>query len=234
MKKTPVTAIRAEGAIVLQDHLLNEMREGRLVAGVKLPSERELATQFNTARGTVRRVLANLMEQGLVTQSHGRGTFATEAATALHQQEENTQEARIFISPAELMEARLMIEPLLPSLIARNATASDFARMRECIEESEAAVTIDEFEYWDGELHKTFAMATRNSFFLQILNLMNEVREQGEWGRLKRHSLTPELRSHYETQHRAIVAALTDRDAERGRQLMAEHLEQIQMNLFGR
>ena len=130
------------------------------------------------------------------------------------------------------MEARLLIEPLMPALIARNANAADFARMQQCVEESEIAASIEAFEHWDGELHKSFAEATHNSFFLQILELTNRVREQGEWGRLKRRSLTPERRAQYQRQHRAIVEALKDRDAVQARDLLLGHLQQIRQNLF--
>jgi DNA-binding FadR family transcriptional regulator len=76
-------------------------------------------------------------------------------------------------------------------------------------------------------------LATHNSFFVQILDLANEVREQGEWGRLKRISLTPTTRRHYEIQHRAIVEALKERDAGMARKLLSQHLQDIQENLFG-
>jgi DNA-binding FadR family transcriptional regulator len=121
----------------------------------------------------------------------------------------------------------------MPGLIVRYATAADFARMTECVERSEAAQTIEDFERWDGELHRTFAIATHNTFFLRILDLSNEVREQGEWGRLKRTSLTPERRAQYQGQHRAIVSALRDRDADLAKELLTGHLNQIRHNLFG-
>jgi len=66
-----------------------------------------------------------------------------------------------------------------------------------------------------------------------VLELTNEVREQGEWGRLKRKSLTAERRAEYEAQHRAIVDALRDRDADLACELLTGHLKQIRHNLFG-
>jgi DNA-binding FadR family transcriptional regulator len=56
-------------------------------------------------------------------------------------------------------------------LIARNATGVDVAKMVGCIERSEAGRTIEEFEHWDGRLHRVFALATQNSLFLKILDL---------------------------------------------------------------
>jgi DNA-binding FadR family transcriptional regulator len=243
--ETGKISVRAQGARALASYLEEAIRTGRLREGVKLPAEREFSEEFGASRGAVRRVLADLKGRGLITQVVGSGTFVLPqkgtAAEAAHVEAHSAQTGRdpqaprevVQTSPAELMEARLLIEPLMPGLIVRYATAADFARMIECIERSEAARSIEEFEKWDGELHKTFALATHNSFFLRVLELTNEVREQGEWGRLKRKSLTPERRAEYEAQHRAIVEALRDRDAELACELLAGHLKQIRHNLFG-
>ncbi len=131
------------------------------------------------------------------------------------------------------MVARRLIEPLMPSLITRNATAADFAAMQHCIEQSEAAETIEGFEHWDGELHKALAVATHNGFFVHILELTQRVRDQGEWGRLKAKSLTGPRRAQYEQQHRALVEALRDRDEAGAQRVLVQHLDQIQRNLFG-
>ncbi|NYT50302.1 FadR family transcriptional regulator [Parapusillimonas granuli] len=227
-----VPGARAEGIRALSDHLLKEMSEGGLRRGVKLPPERELSERFGISRGSVRRVLAHLREQGLITQTVGSGTFVAAQAEALRRPRPEPEPAHT--SPAELMVARLLIEPLMPGLIVQNATAADFQDMFHCLEQSEAAGSIEEFEHWDEALHRSFAHATHNSFFVRILDLTNQVREQGEWGRLKRISLTPETRRQYQVQHRAIVDALKDRDAVQARRLLVEHLEQIQRNLFSR
>ncbi|BDB29423.1 FadR family transcriptional regulator (plasmid) [Cupriavidus sp. P-10] len=229
-------SVRAAGAKALAAYLAGEIASGRMGDGMKLPAERHLSEQFGTSRGAVRRVLQDLKDRGLITQSVGSGTFVRPGAaqslpTSVRPGEDEELSAS-QTSPAELMEARLLIEPLMPKLIARNATSADFAKMVECLDRSEAAETIEEFEHWDGELHRAFALATHNSFFLKILELTNRVREQGEWGRLKQRSLTPERRKEYEQQHRAIVEALRDRDAHTASDALTGHLRQIQHNLF--
>src|SRR5690606_11832347 len=186
--------------------------------------------QFKTSRGSVRRVLAALREQGWITQSVGSGTFAARPAHAVD--DDALAVSTEQTSPAELMEARLLIEPLMPALIVRNATRADFSRMHECLVKGEQAKSIEDVEHWDGELHQALAQATHNHFFLQVLALTNQVRQQGDWGRLKRDSLTPGRRADYEHQHRMIVEALEDRDAERARTALVAHLEQIRHNLF--
>src|SRR5690606_37369814 len=224
--------LRSPGAQALANYLYTEISTGRIPAGVKLPAERALSQRFKTSRGSVRRVLAALRDSGWITQSVGSGTFATRPA---HEPSTDAGSQGLLLdqtSPAELMEARLLIEPLMPALIVRQATRSDFARMNECLVNGEQAQTVEDFEFWDGELHQALAQATHNHFFLQVLALSNRVRQQGDWGRLKRNSLTPERRTEYEHQHRAIVTALEDRDAESARTALVGHLAQIQRNLF--
>lgn len=224
--------LRSTGAKALSTYLNHAMSAGQLRAGARLPPERELSQRFNTSRGTVRRVLAEFRERGLIAQTAGSGTFVLDRADGLLSPDQAGW-LDMHVSPAELMEARRLIEPLMPILIARHATAADFTAMQSCLERSEAAQTIEDFELWDGELHKAFAVATHNALFVQNLELTNRAREQGEWGRLKRNSLTPQRRQEYERQHRAIVAALRDRDAARAGALLSQHLEQVQRNLFG-
>ena len=45
----------------------------------QIPSEHELMGRFELARGTVRRAIRSLVEEGLLKQEHGRGTFVAEA-----------------------------------------------------------------------------------------------------------------------------------------------------------
>lgn len=194
-------------------------------------AERELSEQFNASRGAVRCVLGELKNRGVIKQVVGSGTFVASVPDP-HTQGAGATEETGTISPAELMQARLLIEPLMPSLIVQFGTSRDFARMDECIEHSEAAQTVEEFEHWDGALHEALAVATHNGFFRQILAFATQVREQGEWGRLKQRSLTPERRTKYEEQHRALVEALKDRDEATARQVIEQHLLQIQKNLF--
>ena len=44
----------------------------------KIPSEHELMARYNLARGTVRRAISALVDEGLLVREHGRGTFVAE------------------------------------------------------------------------------------------------------------------------------------------------------------
>jgi GntR family phosphonate transport system transcriptional regulator len=53
----------------------NDIRAGRVPAGQPLPTERELAKRFTVARQTIRRAMADLEQQGIISIQQGRGTF---------------------------------------------------------------------------------------------------------------------------------------------------------------
>jgi DNA-binding FadR family transcriptional regulator len=220
------------GAVALRTALLSNMRSGHWRAGDRLPTERDLSETYQIGRAAVRQVLAEAKERGLITQLVGSGTYVSKEASALLEADDS-EASSMHTSPAELMEARILIEPMIANLIVRNGTSADFLRMEECCTRGENAVSMQEFEVWDGALHQAIADATHNTFIKQVFQLMNRVREQGDWGALKMKSLTPERRKAYEQEHRALVNALKDRDEERARGLIMEHLVRIRQNLLG-
>ena len=54
-----------------------EIENGMLCRGDKLPSENELMEQFGVSRQTVRRAMEDLTENGIVEGRRGSGTYVT-------------------------------------------------------------------------------------------------------------------------------------------------------------
>ncbi|WP_327351109.1 GntR family transcriptional regulator [Streptomyces sp. NBC_01304] len=77
---------RSSGAAPLwsqaADLIREEIARRGLAAGARLPSERELCTRFDISRVTLRKALLHLVDQGLLTASHGRGWFVATPAPA--------------------------------------------------------------------------------------------------------------------------------------------------------
>ncbi len=59
----------------ISTHVLEQIRRGALRPGDRVPSEMELAAQFEVSRITSKRALAVLREAGLVERIRGKGTF---------------------------------------------------------------------------------------------------------------------------------------------------------------
>ncbi|MBC7779586.1 MAG: FadR family transcriptional regulator [Proteobacteria bacterium] len=195
--------------------------------GDRLPTERAFAERFGLPRNAVRRTLADLEAEGRIRREVGRGTFVAAPSQATAQ----AATAR-RASPAELMEARLRIEPAAVELIVVNATPADYDRMDHCLDRSERAVTLDEFESWDAAFHLTLAAAARNELITRIYELFHEARQHADFGKLRDRIVTETLRIEYQKQHRAIVEALKKRDATAARQAVVIHLTYAHRNLF--
>lgn len=221
-----------DAAASLREAILEKLQTRAWRAGHRIPTERALGEQYGLSRSTVRRVLQEFKRKRLITQTVGSGTYVSdqvhdalaELAPALAVQ---------TVSPGELMSARMVFEPAMVEMVIAHATAADFDRMDDCNHRAEAATTLEEFELWDAALHQAIAEAAHNSFVSGVFKLMNEVRAQSEWGLLKRRSATPSRRLEYQEEHRALVAALRQRDAEHARALCLAHLAHVRTNMLG-
>ena len=59
-----------------------EIDSGLLKPGMRLPPERELCEQLGISRVTLRKALTKLVEDGLVSASHGRGWYVASTSTS--------------------------------------------------------------------------------------------------------------------------------------------------------
>lgn len=64
----------------ISDRIRREIRRGAWPAHLRLPAEPELAESLEVSRGTLRRALHTLTEEGLLVQVRGRGTFVTSSS----------------------------------------------------------------------------------------------------------------------------------------------------------
>lgn len=216
----------------VRDFILAGIRSGTYRANAKLPTERALSDQLGVPRSAVRDALAVLESGGAITRIIGSGTYVKEDAGA--GSDAATTKTPPTASPAEIMQARLLVEPQLAQLAAFNANQDDLARFDECVREGDAAESFEAFEHWDAALHDAIARSTHNRLVIEIYTMITRARDFVEWGELKRRSLSAERRDHYRREHHEIVAALKSRDVERAEAALLGHLQRVRDNLLGR
>ncbi|MGQ9365099.1 FadR/GntR family transcriptional regulator [Azospirillum sp. ST 5-10] len=228
-------AASAVGAAL--DLIERGIADGTWGPGTKLPTERELERRFGVSRNTLRKCLQALEEQGKIVRHVGRGSFVTGAPAAPARADGGDGESLVRrihgASPAEVMELRLMVEPRAAELAAGRANAADLQRIEECLVRAEGARAVAEFEHWDGMLHVAIVGAAKNGLLMDVYDAINEVRNRPEWIKLKARTLTPDRRATYERQHRRIVDALKDRDGDRARAELENHLQLVRSGLLG-
>jgi GntR family transcriptional repressor for pyruvate dehydrogenase complex len=121
-------------------HLLDEIREKRLAAGTRIPSERDLMAGLGVGRSTVREAINGLAMLGVIEVRHGQGAFVTEVAAGL----EPSRSIAVALARGvthELFEARRLVEVEAARLAAERRTDSDLAEIAGALEDHAAALT---------------------------------------------------------------------------------------------
>jgi len=68
--------------IQARDLINAEITRGRLRPGMRIPPERELCQELHISRVTLRKALTKLVEEGVLSASHGRGWYVSLAAAS--------------------------------------------------------------------------------------------------------------------------------------------------------
>lgn len=220
------------GADALRHELTDGITAGSVRPGEKMPTERSLAERFGVSRNTVRRVLDGLESEGWIERHVGRGTFVRAAGAANDAAPVPAEMDSRAVNPEEVMEARLLIEPVLARLVVSRASERELEEMRALVRAGGEASSMGEFEHWDNKLHRSIAEASKNAFLIQIVEGIHRTRRSAGWAELRRRGLTDDRRRLYQADHQRIVDALAARDGEKAERAILQHLRHVRRNLL--
>jgi DNA-binding FadR family transcriptional regulator len=186
----------------------------------RLPAERALCDQFGVTRGELRKALADLEGDGLIWRHVGRGTFIG-ARPVLNLAD--VAYLGELASPAQVIVARLAIEPELARLAALHGSRADFEGLLGWGRRCRTAPDWRSYEAADNNLHHAVARATHNKLLVYLFDTLNVVRRSTVWGQ-RRTSPSPPLDHFSFDQHDAIIDAIMARDAGLAAAQMRDHL----------
>lgn len=63
--------------VQLEEYIKKNIKEGVYPSGESLPTERELTELFGVSRMTIRQAITNLVHQGVLYKTHGKGAFVS-------------------------------------------------------------------------------------------------------------------------------------------------------------
>jgi DNA-binding FadR family transcriptional regulator len=197
--------------------IFEDIKRGTYASGDRLPTERRLMVQFAAARNTVRKAIARLAEDGLIQRQMGSGTYvATTSPTA------STDDQAV--SPLDVLEARMAVEPGFADLLVARATEADFQRIEEQLDRLEKAKDQRAFREAGYAFHLEIARATRNPLLVRIFELVIDARARAGWDKLRQLNDSREAQVAQIASNRRVLAALRDRDTASARRLMRNHL----------
>jgi len=221
--------VATRGANSITSRLKRAIESGVYSDGDQLPPERQLAVAFGTARSTIRKALDQLEQKNLVVRRVGSGTFVSYQGPVQDAMSDVTD----LISPLQLIEARIAIEPSMSRLAALHASARDLDAIESILLRIEVTTDQDLFTKLDSEFHLALARCSRNPLLYRLYQHINTVRNHAQWEQMKQIILVNEKISVYNQQHRAIFEALKMRDPAAAADLISRHLETARQDLVG-
>ena len=194
--------------------------EGTLAPGQRLPAEREMASNLNVSRGSLRQALKMMEVMGVLSQRVGDGTYLNSAAPAILAEPMEFLVLLHGISFDELMDARTIVEPELAARAAEHATPETIARLRESLTRMQAADRKQaEFVKEDLRFHLTIFEMSGN----RVCQLMFSIVHQLMHNLMEITSRMVDL-DHTVKLHRRIFHAIRRGDPAEARARMFEHL----------
>jgi GntR family transcriptional repressor for pyruvate dehydrogenase complex len=170
----------------VSDRLRNEILAGRIAAGSRLPSERELSLALGVNRLTLRAALARLEAMGLVSTRHGSGTEVVSwreraglEALPMVMNSLHRDEPAFFELLASLLEIRRVLVSEGVALAAERHTDDDIAAMKQiAVEQRKNLADPLAFARGDLALQRVIVRAARNVGFELILNSFTRFPEE--------------------------------------------------------
>ena len=180
------------------DRLLARITQGELGAGDHLPSERDLMSQYGVGRPAVREAMQALERMGFIAITHGERARIV-APTARTMIDQVALSARHLLATSatsleQLKEARVFFEVGMVRIAAERASKADIARLRQRLEEHEAAAgsasvpaQIDEFLHKDMAFHREVAAISGNAIYVALSQAIFEWLTEFHTGLVRLH-----------------------------------------------
>lgn len=210
----------------LYEQVANTLREqivsGQYRKGELLPSEKELTESMGVSRITVRKALALLAESRLIETSKGRGSvviFDVENQEMRKEFSEELEEYRRVFD--ECNKLRLMIEPEIARQAAMIATDAQIERLKKVCNAGNRQEQKDDF-------HREIAAVLNNKELNRFMDHLIRNDERMAPAGVILPDMQEKVSREMKGQHRRIMNAIAERDAEFAYFYMKEHTRYIQ------
>lgn len=215
------------------DQIRTAILSGRLGAGDKLPSERELASSLEVSRATIREAFRTLEIAGVLSLRkgvHGGAVVMKGDSTPITQTISDLLSLG-GLSLADYMEARVCLQKEIIVLACERGTEDDFRALETNIAETEkmsGAAQIEDRTAHTIEFYTILAKATRNQAMSLLMAAVTEplgyyIKQIG----VDRSWNVAESR-------RRFVAHLRERNAEAAITEMLSHMERLHSYMLSR
>jgi len=214
--------------------LLQAIRSGGLLPGAPLPSERELADQFEVARTSVREAIQGLVSLGLV-QRKGNRSHVTEHLPEFLPRDSDARKERV----RELFEVRRIIEGPLAELATARAERVQIDGIKEIADQFKPTMGLAEFRKLDRQFHWAVAQACGNELLAELYGkVLESLFRSDEFdallGASSNQATVRRVIAASTIAHQAIASAIALGDPDCATQAVESHLEQVESDMISR
>ena len=213
---------------VVIDGIREMITSGELVAGSRLPVERELGARLGVSRGPLREGVRALVILGVLETRQGDGTYVTSLEPGqLLEPLGMLAELQSPENSVHLLGVRRVLEPEAAAHAALRISDDELAEARRILDRGEALLTArDDVDLEaaldvDTEFHRVIATASGNPAFAAIIEaLVSRTARARLWRAIHQSGAVHET----QREHRAILDALEAHDPDRARIRMSVHV----------
>lgn len=210
------------------EHIERDLLDGRLGPGDRLASERDLAGALGVGRSSVREAFRVLEVMGLIRTATGSGPRAgaiviatpTGGMSALLR----LQVAAQGFPLTDVVQTRLVLEDAVVGAMAASEERETL-RAHELLDAMEASdLTPEEFLALDAQLHLALAEGSGNTVIAAMMSGLRSSIESYVQGGVAAIPDWVTMAARLRSEHRDLVAAIDDGDADSARSLVRSHI----------
>ncbi len=208
------------------DMISELIKQRRLVAGERIPTEFELASMLKVGRGTIREAVKLLVSRNVLEIRRGVGTFIADQPGQIDDPLGFAYYPNKKRLIQDLLEIRIQLEPWAAALAAQRATAENLEVVQNTCRQVELDIVsgLDHLPH-DVEFHVAIANCTQNMVMPNLIPIISY--SVGLFGTLTGKTLLSDTI----VCHRAIAEAICEQNPELASRKMLEHLEQNRKEL---
>ncbi|MGW3043018.1 FadR/GntR family transcriptional regulator [Kitasatospora sp. NPDC001159] len=215
MPERPNNGARKASPTAVTDLAIAKIKQmivtGRLEPGSRLPNEADLAEQLGLSRNSLREAVRALTAMRILVPKQGDGTYVSGL------EPHRLMETMAFAADVsagdgarQLLHVRRLLEPQATAQAAGRLTSEQLAELERILARSAGDIGVEEFVELDIEFHRIIVDSVGNPVLSTLLSTLSTHTQRL---RIVRGTRDARARARAQTEHEAILRALTARDA---------------------
>lgn len=215
---------------IVFDSLVSSIKSGAYVENERLPTEQDLAREFQVSRPIIREALQRLRDQGLIYSRRGAGSFVRNAGL---RKPLGFGQVESISDLSHCYEFRITLEPEAAAAAAQRHNEEGLAAIGAALTLlRDATDRLRHREDADFAFHNAIAHAGNNPYFATAMEALKDHIAVGMRFHGQSLKVAPGGLTEVYQEHRTIYEAIRNRDPAQAREVMRRHLIGSRDRLF--